>query len=505
MARIPVYDANVNPEAPLPGRSPERLYAEPDSFGGGKGLSVLGEGLSDASTTLYDAEQREEVSNVRTQMATMRGQMTAKFIQGSAASNGDPSYTQQFNEELANQLSTFGGQLNTKAGMMAFQQESASMTSDFLAKGVEHNVVVAGAKATSDYHAMVNQNAGTLFTDPTQANSIFKNLDNAFADPNGPYANVPAEQRSALQNGAREQLAVAAARGVAMMNPDMAEKMYKADQMPGQQFLTEGGNAQVVSYITSMQNAARTKATMQMAMEERQKRMADEGAANSIVASLVKNPNDPGAVDMIMHSALTPEHKIMMLGLAGHSLTDQAHDQNTYGQGFYQAYQDIADGKIKDYSDLVKQVGPNGSLTVAGVNMLNGELNGRGTAAGKNEVEMKTAFVKAASQQLSGTNEFLHLRDPNGDKQMASALAWFLPAYEQAKGKPDFDPSVALDPNNSKSLWAGVMRFKRSPQQQMQDMMYANPGAPIGTTSAPNATAKPAKTMRFEDLPAGGK
>lgn len=499
MPKIPVYDAQTNSVAQMPGGNPDRVYADAKAFGGGSGLGTLAGGLEDASTTLYNSEQREEASNVRVQMATMRGQATAEFIEGSA--KGDPGFTEKFNEGLANRLATYGGTLNTKAGMQAFQEESASMTSTFLAKGVEHNVAVAAATATSNYHSMINQNAGTLFNDPTQAGAIFKSIDSAFSDPNGAYAAVPAEQRAALQAGAREQLAVAAGRGVAMMNPDMAEKMYKEGHLPGQSYLTEAGNAQIVSYITTQQNAERTKQALAIAQQERQERMASENAQVNILRHIETNPNDPNNVALILKSPMKAPQMMTMLELAKHvGGPDSNHDTNTYGPGFLAQYDAVHAGKVTTPDQLYPLVGK-GDLTVAGVNMLTGEMQGKRTPAGQIEADMKQAFVKAMSQQLSGTNELLHLRDPNGDKQVASALAWFLPAYEKAKQDPNFNPSVALDPNNPKSLWSGVMRFKRDPNTMMRDLMAFNPGMPA-PEGAPAPAAKPAggNVVRYEDL-----
>src|ERR1700744_5312608 len=146
MPHIPTYESNVNPEAPLPGRSPERLFAEPGSFGAASGIAGIGAGLDEASDTIYDTEQRQEVSDVAAKVATLRGSLTAQFIQGAQKANGDPSFTDNFMQGVTNQLDTIRGTIQTRAAQMAFERESAGITSDFLAKGAEYNVAVAGAK-----------------------------------------------------------------------------------------------------------------------------------------------------------------------------------------------------------------------------------------------------------------------------------------------------------------------------------------------------------------------
>lgn len=470
MPKIPVYETGVSPLASLPGQNPDRVYADGRDFQN-RGLDYVGMGLMDAGERLYDAEQRQEVGDVNAKMATLRGQLTTEFMEGAAQNADDPEYTSKFMQDATNRIQTMAGQVNTKAGQAAFQRDSANLTASMLTMATEHKIAVAGAKSVANYQSMVNQNAGTLFNDPSQFESIERTVTGAFSDPDGPYANVPAEQRAKLQNNALEQLSIAAGRGAAMSNPDLAEKMYKAGSLPGQKYLTESGNAQIVGYISTMQNAARTKAALAIAQEERAKRLADENAAQSMVSYLVKNPNSPEAVDKIMHSAMSPEHKLSFLALAGHSLAEKAHDQNSYGAGFYDTYQKIQSGEIRSMQDLTKQVGPNGSLTLAGVNTLANELVGKRTPEGQIEADMKKGFIDAMGKQLSGRNEMLGVRDPKGEVLKQQALAWFLPAFEQAKQEGKYPPSVLLDPGSPHSLWQGVMRFKRSPNQYMADLM----------------------------------
>lgn len=496
MPKIASYDANVNPEAPLPGRSPERLYAEPDAFGGGNGLSTAGAGVADAADTLYTAEQRDEVSSNAANMATLRGKLTAQFATQSAENAGKPGFTDKFMADATNQIQALGGTYQTKAGQQAFTRDAASLTADMLEKSTLHNVAVAGAKAVSDFHVMVNQNAGTLFNDPTQAGSIFKNIDSTFSDPNGPYANVPAAERGHLQAAAKESLAIAAARGVVRESPELAEKLYNKGGLPGQSFLTESGNAQITSYIQTAESAERAKKALALAQQEHAQTMAAEADGNAVLKNIVKNPTDPGITDQILNSRMKWQQKETMLNIAMHTGAGDGHDQNTYGAGFFNVYQQIHQGKITSPDQLYSRVGPQGDLTVAGVDRLTNEIVGKRTPDGQIEAQLKDGFVKAMSQQLSGTNELLHLRDPNGDTIKQNALAWFLPAYEKAKSEGKYTDTQLLTPSDPHSLWAGVMRFKRSPNQMMQDLMVNNPGADLGNTAA----AKPAKTVSFGDL-----
>lgn len=597
MPKIPIYDTQVSPEASLPGQNPDRVDASASSFGFGNGLINAGSGLEHLGEALDTAEQQQEVSDVRAKMATLRGNLTAGFeVAASKSAPGDPAFTDKFMSGVTNQLADMGGTIQTKAGLRAFAQESAATTADFLAKSTEFTVHSAGAKAVADWQTTVNQNAGTLFNDPSQASSVFKSIDASMNDPAGPFANVPPDKKAALELQAKEQLAMAAARGVVRMNPDTAEKLYNKGNLPGQNYLTEAGNAQIVSYIQTAQNAERTKKALALAQQEHAETMAAEADGNAILKDIVRNPADPRITDQILNSRMKWSQKETMLNIAQHTGAGDGHDQNSYGAGFFQVYQDIHAGKITTPDQLYSRVGPQqdmrstfdttkapgmvkpgnldpwnrpvlhnpgggysttssisigtsdgetliptvvngqrlsnaaaiqhfkqtgenlgvfktpaaaddyatklhnaqaslydqngnplprsmGDLTVAGVDRLTGEIMGRRSPEGKNEADMKEGFVKAMRQQLSGTNELLHLRDPQGDAIAQSALVHFLGAYDQAKQEGKLPPSVLLDPKDPRSLWGGVMRYKRDPNTMMRDLMAQNPGADVGAAT----------------------
>lgn len=501
MPKIPTYDTNVSPESQLPGSNPYRVDADPSSFGAGRGLSTLAAGLEDAGETLYRAEEQQEVSDLRTRMAQLRGNLTAGFqLKASKTAPGDPTFTDSFMGDVTNQLAQMGGELQTKAGRRAFQMESADLTSTFLAKATDFTIAGAGAKAVADWNATVNENAGTLFNDPSQAGSIFKSIDTAMDDPNGPFAMVPPEKKAALEQHAKEQLAIAAARGVVRDNPGLAETLYNKSQLPGQKYLTEAGNAQIVSYIQTAQNAERTKKALALAQQEHAMTMAAESDGNAILRDIVKDPSNPGITDKILNSRMKWSQKQTMLNIAEHTGTGSG-ESNSFGKGFYDVYQKIHSGEITSPDQLYKRVGANGDLTVAGVDRLTNEIMGKRTPDGQIEADLKSGFIKTMSQAISGTNDMLGMKDPRGDQLRQQALAWFLPAYQKAKEEGKYPPSVLLDPASPHSLWQGAMRFKRPVNEQMRDMMnFAGainaPSAGIGG-AAKAAAAEPAGPTRI--------
>lgn len=513
MPKIPTYDAQVGPDT-----SPIRANADAAAFGGGTGMAQLGASLINAGDTIYQAEQQREVSDAHVRMAKLRGELTADFeVKASKTAPGDTEFADNFMSSVADRLSTMGGEFRTKAGTRAFAQLSAGVAADFNAKSTSFTVALAGAKAVADWRSTVNENAGTLFNDPSQANSVFASLEYSISDPDGPFAGVPPEKKAELGQQAKEQLAIAAARGMVRNSPEMAEKMYNGGSLPGQKFLTEAGNAQIVAYIQTAQNAERAKVAIAKAGEEDAKRQAAEQDGTAIIRDIYKG-GGTGVLDKILSSNLTWAQKESMINIAESHAKGGAgsRDTTTYGPGFFNLYQKVHTNEIKTPQDLWKEVGPGKALTLAGADRLANEIIGRRTPEGKNEADLKAGFVKAFTQQLSGENQLLGYRDPKGQVLVQQALVAFMGAYDAAKAAGKHPPAALLDPGNPNSLWPVVMRFKRDPNTMMRDMMPfsalgdvapapANNGSRGvgGAAAAAAAAPKPAKVVKFSDLPAG--
>src|SRR5258708_6824226 len=136
MPKIPEYEASADQVQPLPGRSPERLFAEPQSFGAAlaAGMEHAGADVQDATAIRYDTEQRQEVSDVNAQMAQQRGYWTAEATKRATSMKpGDPTFSDDFMRDMQTGLSKLGDNIQTKAGQQAYQRESASLTADMLA------------------------------------------------------------------------------------------------------------------------------------------------------------------------------------------------------------------------------------------------------------------------------------------------------------------------------------------------------------------------------------
>jgi hypothetical protein len=139
--------------------------------------------------------------------------------------------------------------------------------------------------------------------------------------------------------------------------------------------------------------------------------------------------------------------------------------------------------------------GPGGGLTVAGVDKLTTEINGkRSSPEGEAESKMKAGALAYAKHQLSFEADYGTFKIPDPKGQDAFNVG-FLPAFYQAYDagiKAGKSPSQLLSKDSPDFIVDKVMQpFKRSPAERLKDQLDAGLEPTAGDKGAAAALAKP--------------
>lgn len=202
--------------------------------------------------------------------------------------------------------------------------------------------------------------------------------------------------------------------------------------------------------------------------------------------------------DILNDTRLTKEAKEKLFGVKMTATGGEKADK-TYGPGFYKLYQQVHatdndPNRITDPTSLYSHVGPDGDLTVAGVDKLVSEIQGRKTPEGVAEGEMKSQFFKMAKSQISGSDEGLHIHDPKGDELYLKFMAQALPAYDAGR-KAGKSATQLLNPDSPDYVGKSIATFKRPMDQWFSDVVQSG-----GPKTEPAQSFDPNKVNSLDDL-----
>src|SRR6185312_5876350 len=295
----------------------------------------------------------------------------------------------------------------------------------------------------SDGHTLTSQYVNGVMTKLGRANLIMDKSD-AFAQIDKDYANNPEmaiKVKQAVSQRYQEQSLAALAREKALQ----AEQEKHADDYTTRilkgNFYTAGQNGQSVSIVQEITNDPYLKASTR---------------AN--LANMAET----------------------------HMKRDVGHDVQTYGSNFYGYYSRIHlppgdPNRITDMSSLYGDVG-NG-LTVAGIDKLSAELQGRKTPDGEAESAMKKGALDYAKRHMTFQDDYGLLKDPKG---MDAFNLKFIPAFYQAyqqgisAGKT---PAQLLSAESPDFIVDKVMKpYLRTDAQLMHDRLAAGADEAKGST-----------------------
>ncbi len=476
MPRIHDYTQQVSAQGAIGGRR-----AQAGDFGTGVDT---GAGLTSAADTLYDVEQRQEVSKVRTDMAQKRAEWTVNLQTAANESEiGDPNFAQRFIDKFGEDIAKSGDGIHTAAGRRAWQEATAQLTAHFTQTAGLYQAKSMGDKAVLDYKKGLDFDRNTLLLDPSTFNVVLAQSERGLDDPAGPYAEMPADKREQLRNNTRQELALSAVQGLIRQDPTEALDQLKsgkwAQYLDADKTYTMQRSAEIAINAAEVERDRIDRAKAKAQVE------AQRATENEFIAKLVEDPNSLSAKE-VSNSNMTPDDKLKWLGIIGKAGKPGAI--KTDPAVYLDTYQRIGlppdDPRHLGEDDLPALVGH--GLRLEDVNSFRSEIQGKKTEAGRIEGELKDGLLKLAKTSLTGADPLFRIRDRKGDEQLQKFTAWFLPEYSRQRqaGKSAVD---LLDPNSKDYLGKAIDQYKRPRAVFMHDLMEDNPGRTdiLGTGAVP--------------------
>lgn len=240
----------------------------------------------------------------------------------------------------------------------------------------------------------------------------------------------------------------------------------------------------------ALQRINRQYAAAQIAFDNDAKARSqlNEQAANQYVTRMLTPSANLStmAAEIANDPKLTSQTKLHLTdALQKHGGTDLAHAPQTYGPGFWDAYQAVTkqpgqEGRIADVNELYRRAGPGGDLTLAGVEKLSHVMATNVKSVNDQAVNTsKTGLMNYAKSQLSFEQDTgpIKIRDPKGEAIFnAQFIPKFLAAYDKWT-KDGKDPWEFLTRENVDKFVKGM---RNKTEMDMERLRATGDVAPEG-------------------------
>ncbi len=258
MPRIRPYVSDNSPAGEIQGRR-----AQASDFSVAPGAMVLSAGLERTGDVIHEQAVRDEVTQVRVQMAKDRAEWDVRFRdEATAAKPDDKDFASRFTQSFSDYVAKGRDQVQTREGRRAYDQLSAELTGHFSEKAGLYQVQLAGVKASQDWQVSSKAYATSVMTDPTSYGAVLNQALSELRDPNGQYGRLDAKTRSELEIKARDTLAQSYVNGLIDNGaPELAHKILMDGKLDDQldpthkQRLIQGANAGITAKRVASEHA----------------------------------------------------------------------------------------------------------------------------------------------------------------------------------------------------------------------------------------------------------
>lgn len=454
--------------APGPNKMP--AYTA-DQFGAqqGEATANLGKAVMGAADVVAKRLDQENTSDVTARLTKAHAEL-AVDLQNTirTAQPGDKKAFEDYNKRVDDTVGKIGDDASTQSARAFYSEASARIKGQLYKTASEGQAELAGVKAVTDYTSTLNNLSAATLADPSsialQREMHTQAINNLVAT-----GQLPTEKATQLQAQGDTAIVKASIRGWAQLNPDYAKGKLKSGEFDNQ--LGAEGKVQLLGEVEQAQRAKEIDIERQRMQQERVQKKAQQQTQNTLLEALTKG--DLSTKD-ILNSNLEAfgsgsKEQFLQLAKARNNPEEKLKTDPTVLISLFNRIHlpDDDPNKLTDENELNKYVGA--GLSFVDLGRMRGEIQGRGTEAGKIESDMKKQVLEIAKGKLTKSNPLTGFRDPVGDEQYAKFMAGFQDDYaiQRQAGK---SARELLDPTNPDYLGKNIDQYVRTPQQIMRDM-----------------------------------
>ncbi len=488
MPRIQEYLPEVDATGPVGAISPNTELLS----SAGRGLRDLGNDIGNAIDVVERRKTQNETSDIAANMSQARFDFTQQIQDQTAKGTLD---TDQFKQQYDDFINEQASQYNTPGGQNFFNKQAARLKGSLLKQAIRGQSEIAANNAQADFKNSLNSDANTLGIDPSQFTDIYdKSVENVhnLVD----QGLIPASQAGKFQREVGEELAKAAVRGRASLNPDDAKK--ELDSQYYDNFLSPDTKKQLYGEIRQAGVAQEVEQERQLNLLKKAQAAKAEVFGGKALPLLV---NGQLTTKAIMQSDMNWEDKYKWLNMqraqsqlevktdpvVKNQLTDRMHLPDNDPQ------------KISDPSQLQDYVGH--GISVSDYSQLTSYFDK--TPEGQVQMTNRKMLLDLAKSKLTKST-LLGLADPNGQLKLMQFTNEL--QQKEAELRKQGKPSTSLYDVSSPDFFGKQLdKYTANPQQIIADLANQKRGkaqpAPQVIQTSPGIIPKPSQSPPIEYKP----
>lgn len=460
----------------------------------GEALTRAGQAVSNVGETIAKRLDQQNTSDVTAKLTKANADLSIKLQKTIRETTpGDTKPFELYQQHVDDVLGKIGEEANTASAREFYAEASVRIKGQLQQTSAAGQAELAGVKAVTDYTDTLNSLTATAMADPSSVN-LQRDLNRAAIANLVKTGGLPAHKAMELEKAGDSAIAKGTMRGWIEKNPTYAREKLKSGEFDNE--LGAEGKNQMLGEIDQAERALEIAKEKRLRDAERVTKQKQQQTQNDFLVALTENNLDTKTIlnsNLEAFGSGSKEQFLQMLKAANEKelKTDPAVMVSLFERI------NLPDGdpkKIVDENDLNDYV-IRRQLSFSDLDRLRGELQGKGTAQGQIENDMRKQIMDLARSKLTKANPMLGIKDPVGDEQMAKFMAYFFDEYkaQRAAGVP---ARKLLDPNADEYLGKGIAQFQRDRKQIIRDLVPRRTNAPgSGLAVAPNTEGASASTL----------
>lgn len=476
MPQIRSYESQVAPVGPI--RQAPNVEANVQTA---RATQQLGGAAVNLGETIQKYADMENVTELSKEISRVKADFTNKWQEAlKTADPNDKEFATRFMNEYRTAVDEVGSQVRGVAGQRFYDQAVGEMDAHFSTTVAATSAELAANRAKLNVDETISNLSASLQNSPSDFSSDLATF-NASVDglyQAGALSNLQADQ---LRFHGQKKLVEGAVRGWIRVDPVAAHK----DLTDGKwdKYVDSDLKKQLIGEAGTEQAARRAEDARLKALEKQEKEAAEQATAKDFLERMTKNPNSVSAME-IVRSNMSEEKTRIYLNLLETSSKNEIKKNPTL---FVELLNRIrlpegAKDKINNDDQLYEYVKP-GGIPIEDAEKLISVFNHRKTTAGALERGLEDKFYAMAHKQISDSIVGKS-NDPTGEDKYYQFFALSQQTIDQYRkqGKPITN---LFDPKHPDYLGNMIPQFKRSPNEQVQDLVKRYGGDARSKVSVP--------------------